>query len=322
MNSSVSQRGFFGGRPFWSGLLLLVLLHAFPLSAATTCDCTVLVIDASVDEAALERSLRALLTSAPSDGKRMIGAVVHDSVVRFVVPLLPDPNIDREIMTVVRLARELGADSHSNYAVAVERAIALFSDAGEQSGRRQIIVTGKGVIDTGDASLDEQYRQWLDGVLLPGLADLGVEIRMQAAPAEVAQASAQPESNAADPAPAEDGAEHGGRGWIVAVLIAAVAVGAVLLFVWVRRRRAATDEESPAAPVTAPEKTVVRTAVEAPEKTVVRPAVSAEAAATQARVEAISDEAAAPDEAATDVTDTPEAAEPSPDTTQIRPDKN
>ena len=162
MTSSARHRGCPRGRPFWFALLLLALLHAFPLPAAATCDCTVLVIDASVDEAAVAQSLRDLLKkSPPADGKRMIGAVVHDSVVRFVVPLLSDPNIDREILTVLRMAKEIGVDPHTNFAVAVERATALFADIGEQSGRRQVIVIGKGVIDTGDAKLDDQYRQWL-----------------------------------------------------------------------------------------------------------------------------------------------------------------
>ena len=290
-----------------------------------------LVIDASVEEAVLARSLETLLKSPPADGKRMIGAVVHDSVVRFVVPLLPDPHIDREILTVLRMAREIGVDPHTNFAVAIERATALFADMGEQSGRRQVIVIGKGVIDTGDAKLDEQYRQWLEGVLLPGLADLGVEIRMQAVSAEV-QASTLPNAPSPSPsrsaatapvAPVVDEAERDDRDWTMVALIAApVVIVAILLVVWIRRRRAGVDEAPPVTPEAVAEKTVVRAAVETPEKTVVRSAVSAEAAATQARVEMMSDEATAPDEAATDVADTREAAEPSPDTTQIRADKS
>ena len=274
-----------------------------------------LVIDASVEEAALARSLETLLKSPPADGKRMIGAVVHDSVVRFVVPLLPDPNIDREVLTVLRMAKEIGVDPHTNFAVAIERATALFADIGEQSGRRQVIVIGKGVIDTGDAKLDEQYRQWLEAVLLPGLTDLGIEIRMQATPAEATQAGMEEQAGVKEKAPspsapesaelaapaAEDG-ENGDRVWMaVAVIVALVAV-AILLFLWIRRRQAGADE--------APAATSAAAAPDeggASEKTIVRPAVPTEATATtQVRGETVSDGTA------TDVTAT----------TQIRPDQN
>jgi len=154
----------------WLAVCLLALLTSF--SAAVHAQSAVnhaVVLVAGSDVSGEKRAaFSALMESLGRDlePEDQIAVILYTDIVEHIAPLAPpSPELPTEI---ARLLDALPTISATNGAIGLDRALELLKD---ETAQRSIIIIGELDIRLEDDSLLSRYSRWLDGTLLPSVAE-------------------------------------------------------------------------------------------------------------------------------------------------------
>ena len=132
---------------------------------------TVIAIDLSLDSSQMESATSIASSIASSlESSELIGLVGADDIVRKVIePSSPADFINE----LAKLAPEPEPSEVSNFAIALERSLAMAKD---QIGDKRIVLISNSTINTLDQASDDRYSQWGNLILIPDIAQQEIQL--------------------------------------------------------------------------------------------------------------------------------------------------
>jgi len=154
----------------WLAVCLLALLTSFgaAVHAQSAVNHAVVLVAGSDVSGSKRAAFSALMESLGRDlePEDQIAVILYTDIVEHIAPLAPpSPELPAEI---ARLLDGLPKISATNGAIGLDRALELLKD---ESAQRSIIIIGELDIRLEDDSLLSRYSRWLDGTLLPSVAE-------------------------------------------------------------------------------------------------------------------------------------------------------